>query len=143
MFRWLALRRPDQWCAANMDAMELSLHRANTLAFIGANPTQVVLIPLTDRTRTSGGGWTTSDAAPREPQKFRIIELGSRSSVPIVRGQDGKERKVTFWLLGLHDSAMEIGDHWEADDNREWEVGDIIIDNHYERRGLVVERGRG
>lgn len=126
-----------------MDAVELQIHRSNTLTFILANPSVLSLTPTGARVRTPSGGWSEPDVAPRGPQTFRVIELGQRSTPPIVRTQDGKDRQVNFWLLGTWDANMEIGDHWKTTDGREWEIADMIIDNGYERRGLVVERGRG
>lgn len=119
---------------------ELSIHRQNTTAYIAANPTSVTLVPIQEKVRTASGGWTTSDAAPREPQTMRIIELGARVEPATVKLQDGTERVVRFWLLGEWDASIEVGDHW-VEGSREWEVGDIIRSNHYETRALVAERG--
>lgn len=125
-----------------MDAMELKIHRENTIAFIAAKVSLISLIPISSRVRTPGGGWTVTDGTPRLPQPMRIIELGTNVSRPEITGQDGKQRMADFWLLAQHGAAMAVGDHWIAEDGRSWEVGDIVRDNGYEVRGLVAERGR-
>jgi len=124
-----------------MDATELAIHRANTIAFIAENPTAVTLIPKVGKVRIPSGGWRDEDAIPRLPQSLRIIELGSRSNPPTFRAQDGSVREVHFWLLGTYDADMEPGDHWQGATGRQWEVADVIRFNHYEVRGLVVEYG--
>lgn len=125
-----------------MNALELKIHRANTLAFIAARPSEIALVPVKTRERVKGGGWEETPDTPRDAQTFRIIELGMYSTPPIIRTQDGKERKAEFWLLGAHDAAVAIHDTWTADDGRTWQVGDIIRPNEYETRALVAERGR-
>lgn len=124
-----------------MDALELQVHRENTLAFIAVNPTTVVLIPIDTKERVPSGGYKVVKGEPRTEQTMRIIELGGRGEPATIKLQDGTERTVSFWLLGAHDAAVEIGDSWTATDGREWEVGDIIRSNHYETRALVAERG--
>jgi hypothetical protein len=123
-----------------MEAIELEIHRANTLAFIAAKPTSVTLIPIASKTRKPSGGYTVTDGTARDPQQMRIIELGARGEPATVKLQDGTEREVNFWLLGAHDAAVAIGDHW-TEGVRVWEIGDIIRDNQYEVRALVAERG--
>jgi hypothetical protein len=124
-----------------MDATELRINRANTTAFIEVKPSSIALIPQTRR-RTSAGGWVYEDQPAREPQTFRIIELGMHQTPPILTLTDGKQRAVDFWLLGEWDANMAVDDHWLAEDGREWLVGDIVRSNQYETRGLVVERGK-
>ena len=124
-----------------MDAVELKYHRDNTRVFIGFKPSSIELIPQT-RERTTGGGWKYLPDEPREPQIFRIIELGANTTPPIIVTTDGKQREVEFWLLGEWDANMAVDDTWVASDGREWLVGDIVRPNGYETRGLVVERGK-
>lgn len=120
---------------------ESDIHRKNTLAFIAANPTAVTLIPIQEKVRTASAGWTVQSGTPRSSQIMRIIEPSARSTPATVKLQDGTERVVSFWLLGAHDAAVAVGDHWTEADGRSWEVGDIIRSNHYETRALVAERG--
>jgi len=124
-----------------MDALELSIHIENTAAYIGYKPTVVTLTPET-RTPTPSGGYKTSDLPPRLPQTFRVIELGANVTPPILTLTDGKQRSPEFLLLALPTADVAVDDHWTASDGREWSVGDIVRDNLYEIRALVVERGR-
>lgn len=124
-----------------MNAVELRLNRVNTDAFIRVKPSEIVLVPQTKVYQASGGYKLVDDPA-REPQTFRIIELGANQSPPILRLTDGTQREAEFWLLGSWDAAMAVNDHWKALDGREWIVGDIVRDNGYEVRGLVAERGK-
>lgn len=124
-----------------MSTLETDLNRLNTAAFIAVKPTSLILTPR-ERVKTPGGGYKFEDRTPRTAQTFRIIELGMMSTPPVLTLTDGKQRVVNFWLLGEWDCAMEIDDWWKAEDGREWVVGDIVRDNGYETRGLVVERGK-
>lgn len=124
-----------------MDAIELQLHRQNTSAFIAVKPTQIVLIPV-ERVRNSGsGGYKENDLLARSEQIFRIIEVSTSSTPPIITLSDGKMREAEFLLLGEHDAAIAVNDHW-SDGAREWIVGDIVRANGYETRALVAERGK-
>lgn len=129
-----------------MDPTELELHRLNTEAFINVKPTAIALIPQT-KVETASGGYKFQDGPTRDPQVFRIIELGANQAPPIVRLTDGTQREASFWLLGKFDAAVQIDDRWDAVDPatgrlRKWLVGDIVRPNGYEVRGLVVERGK-
>jgi len=125
-----------------MDSAELDIHRENTAWYIAANPTDVVLIPKTERQRTASGGYTEAPGTPRSSQTFRIIEPNMNTTPPVIKLQDGRERKAEFMLLGLWDAACAIGDSWTAADGRVWEIGDIVHANNYETRALVAEHGR-
>jgi hypothetical protein len=124
-----------------MDAIELDIQTENTAAFIAAKPVSIVLIPST-RSRTPAGGYKLTDGAPRDPQTFRIIELGMQSSPPEIKVQDGTLRAVSFWLLGLPSAAVSNWDHWiDQATGRHWQVADVIRSNEYEVRAVVVEYG--
>lgn len=123
-----------------MTPAELDILRKNTVWFIADRPSAIVLTPRT-KDETDGGGWKWIPGMARAPQTLRIIELGMMTTPPILQLTNGKERKAEFWLLGPYDAAMDKGDFWVADDDRVWEIGDIIRDNDYEIRGLVAERG--
>ena len=124
-----------------MDAMELSLHIENTAAYIAYKPSVIILTPVT-KVETASKGYKKVDGNPRDPQTFRIIELGLNQTPPIITLTDGKQREAEFLLLGMPDAAVAIDDHWTAADGREWSVGDIVRENGYETRALVVERGK-
>ena len=132
---------PEPDPVPTMSSVELKINRDNTTAFIAVKPSSVVLIPQ-EKVEQPSGGYKLVDGEPRRQQTFRIIELGMHQTPPIITLTDGKQRAVDFWLLGEWDADMAVDDHWMAEDGREWLVGDIVRSNHYETRGLVVERGK-
>lgn len=124
-----------------MNQTELNLHIKNTAAYIAYKPSEIILVPV-ERQDTPAGGYTVVDLEPRPAQTFRIIELGSNQSAPVITLTDGKQREVEFWLLGMPDAAVAVDDHWTELDGRQWRVGDVVRPNLYETRALVVERGK-
>lgn len=122
-----------------MDAVELDIQSANTVAFIAERPVSLTLTP-TEKTRTPAGGWKKTEGTARSAQTFRIIEPSIRTTPPQVKLQDGSLREVAFWLLGAVGTIVEQDDHW-TDGMRKWLVADVIRDNGYEVRAIVVEDG--
>lgn len=123
-----------------MNPFELRINRANTRDFISHRATEIILTPR-DKLDTPSGGYKYQDGPPRPPQTFRIIELGTSSTPPVITLTDGNQREAEFWLLGEWDAQVAVDDYWTAPDGREWLVGDLVRDNNYETRALVVERG--
>lgn len=124
-----------------MDPVELEVNRLNTTAFIQVKASSIVLQRVVQR-RTPSGGKLPDVAEPVAAQTFRVIEQAAPSAPQIVQLTDGTARVVNFWLLGEWDSDVQRGDTWR-EAGRDWEVGDIIRDNGYEVRALVVESGGG
>lgn len=123
-----------------LSAAELKYQRANTKAFIAANPTELVLIP---RTRIkSGTGTVFQDGDPRNPQTFKLIDQSTSSSPTPGRVQtsDGVERLIEFILLGESCAEVALWDYW-TDSNGTWEVAQIFPSNQYEIRAAVVRHG--
>lgn len=130
----------------NMNEVELKYNRIQTTAFIAVKPSIITLIPQ-NKIEQPSGGYKLADGDPRDPQTFRIIELGFNHEPPVVELTDGSQREASFWLLGEWDATVDINDYWTASDPdtgrvRTWLVGDIVRSNHYETRALVVERGK-
>lgn len=121
--------------------IELRVNRRNTLAFIAANPSEIVLIPAV-KVKTASGGTRIEDGTPRAPQTLRLIDQsGPASSNPGVQSAlDGKQRLVIFQLLGPYDAVIEVGDHWFIGTTR-YEVTDVLPFNGYEIRAQVVKYG--
>jgi hypothetical protein len=124
-----------------MDPVELEVNRLNTTAFIAAKPSEIVMSRAEQR-RTPSGGKLPDAAVPVPVQTFRVIEQAAPSAPQIVQLTDGTARVVNFWLLGEWDADVQRGDSWR-EGGRDWTVGDIIRDNGYEVRALVVESGGG
>lgn len=123
-----------------MDATELAIHIENTKAYISVKSSSITLTPVA-RVTTASGGYKNTDTFPRPAQVFRIIELSTNTTPPIITLSDGKQRSVEFLLLGLPSAAVAVDDHWLMD-GREWRVGDVVRSNLYEVRAMVVERGK-
>ena len=124
-----------------MDPIELDINRRNTMAFILAKPVRVILTPVLRTKNVGSAGFKNIDQPDRAEQVFRIIEAGSSGASPVATLQDGKQRDASFLLLGPHDAAIAVDDHW-VEGSRTWSVEDIIRSNEYESRALVSERGK-
>ena len=124
-----------------MDANELAMHRANTQAFIAANPSTLTLTPRTKQ--KTGGGTAWIYGTPRPAQVMRLIDQSSTSGPTpgSVRAADGIQRRVTYQLLGTWDATIGLYDTWTDAQGFVWTVDDLIPDNGYERRAEVSRYG--
>jgi hypothetical protein len=124
-----------------VDANELAMHRANTQAFIAANPSTLSLIPRTRQKSGTGVAWIPGPARPA--QVMRLIDQSSTSGPTpgSVRAADGVQRRVTYQLLGTWDAAIGMYDTWTDAQGIVWEVQDLLPDNGYERRAEVIRYG--
>lgn len=116
---------------------ELNAEIANTVAFIAANPSSIVLIP---RTRIKDGrGTRFQEHEPRPAQILRLIDQStSRNTWPgMVQTSDGKERLTDFILLGAPTVVVKLWDYW-TDADGVLEVAEIYPSNQYEFRAAVV-----
>lgn len=120
-----------------LSAAELKYQRANTAAFIGSNPTRIVLIPRIKTKDGAGTRWT--DQPPRLQQTFKLIDQSSSfgPTPGLIRTSDGVERLMDFILIGAHDSAVALWDYW-TDANGVWEIAQLFPPNQYELRAAVV-----
>lgn len=122
-----------------LSAAELKAQRANTKAFIAANPSVLTLIP---RVRfKSGTGVSYQDQPARPPQTFKLIDQSTSSSPTpgLVQTSDGRERLTDYIMLGEPDVEIALWDYW-TDANGTWEVAQIFPPNQYEVRAAVVRR---
>ena len=119
-------------------ATEARVQRANTAAFIAANPISLELIPTT-RTKTAAGGFLGSDGQRRVAQTFRLVEqTHTFGNAPgRLRTPDGTQERVDYMLVGAYDSVMEVGDYWTDADGVRFEILELMPFNGYERRGQV------
>lgn len=118
---------------------ELAVQIANTIAFINANPSIVILTP---RTRVKDGSGTRfQNGEPRPPQTVRLIDQStSRNTWPgMVQTSDGRERLTDFILLAAPDAIVRLWDYW-VDADGTFEVAEIYPSNQYEIRAAVVRR---
>lgn len=120
---------------------ELRVQRANTTAFIDANPILLTLFPQ-ERVKTGGG--TRLLALPARPaQKARLID--QTRTFGVQPGQltagDGRQRIVTYQLLMEWDAEIAKEDYWDDANGIRWVVLDLLPNNGYERRAEVNRYG--
>lgn len=124
-----------------MDPIELKMQRLQTTAFIAHKPTWLVMNrPIQVRSKTGGKG--TVRMATLEEQIVRIIETAAYPNSYLTL-TDGTHREADFMLLMEWDADVQRDDTWTAEDGRNWVVQDVVHDNEYERRALVLEQGKG
>lgn len=116
---------------------ELRVQRSITDAFIAASPIVIQLTPRT-RTVTATGGWTYTAGVVRQPQVFRLIEMGGAYRPS--KSLDGVERKYDFELLGSYNVEVEVGDTFTYRGTR-YEIIELMPDLGYEVRAAVTAHG--
>lgn len=123
---------------------EQTVQRFLTKQFIDSNPIIIQLIPVLLE-KNSRGAVVKTPQAPRVAQTFRLIPLESPSpATPPVLTDDGIHRNHDAVLLGEYNCLMAVGDIWTGVDGYNYEIVEIAPDTplNYERRGLVLKRGR-
>lgn len=123
-----------------MDPVELHFNRLNTQAFIKADPISLVL-QTRGSVRTPSGAVAHEAGAPRPEQTFKLIMQSPAGNSIEQRLPDGTERQVDFVLLGEWDAQVDVGDWWEDDAGRRYEVRAVIPRNGYETRAVVEAHG--
>jgi len=120
---------------------ELRFQRAQTLAFIKANASGLTLTPRSRHTDGSGTRWV--DGEPRESQVMRLVDQSINAGpVPgVIAASDGVQRIVVFQLVGVHDAIMALWDSWTDAAGVRLEIAELLPDNGYEKRGLVIRYG--
>lgn len=111
-----------------------NVQRALTTRFINSDPITLVLIPRVAST-TPGGAKSYVDGTPRNPQVFKLSLLGhDQRPITTVSGQ---ERRIEYHLIGQHDAAIAVGDHWTTDDGIRFEVMGFTDGFGYMTKALV------
>lgn len=119
---------------ANYTGITLTVQRRMTAAFIADDPTTTALIPVT-RTLLANGGYSYVDGAPRPAQTFKLslLAFDQRPTLTVA----GVERLMDFHLIGPHNMAIEVGDHWTADDGTKYEVAALTEGWNYMTKAVV------
>jgi hypothetical protein len=120
---------------------ELNVQRANTKAFIDANP---ILLTLYPQELVKTGGGTRYSALPARPaQKARLIDQTRTFGAQPGRltAGDGAQRIITYQLLMEWDALIARDDYWIDADGIRWNVLDLLPNNGYERRAEVNRHG--
>lgn len=117
----------------------LDVNRRVTLAFIDQNPVDIALIPRSSGRTATGGRLKTSEE-PRASQRFSLIEPSDSGFRYPSSTSDGSQYSVDFMLLGAYDAVMEKDDVFVYE-GREYKLLEIMPDNGYEKRAVVVRHG--
>jgi hypothetical protein len=123
-------------------SIEQDVNRANTIAFIAARPSSIVLIPSV-RTKTASGGTRSTDGTKRAAQTLRLVEqTTSANNTPgRLPAGDGHEKRVSWLLLGAWDAVMDVGDRWTDASGAGYQIEELLPYNGYERRARVMAYG--
>lgn len=113
--------------------------RMNTVAFIEADPREIVLYRPT-RTATGTGGTRAGGWAPQPVQTLRVLPQDGSTSTER-RLPDGSVVRPTWVLLGRHDANMKRGDAFDLPDGSVGEVVYVHEKDAYQRKGEVIGRG--
>lgn len=119
----------------------LEAQRRMTRALIDDDPTEAVLIPRVKAVTASGASAYT-DGPPRASQRFKLSLL-SFDQRPTATLAGGVARLVDYHLIGPHDMAIEIGDHWTAEDGTRYDVTGFTEGWNYMRKAFVVRTLKG
>lgn len=94
-----------------MDAVELSIHRQNTKAFIDSDPA-VLAIVRPGEVRTDAGGRKKSyDAEPLAPQTFRLIPVSD--SPEEIKTSTGRLTAPKYTIMASWDADIQQWDHFD------------------------------
>lgn len=116
------------------------MQRRNTVAFIEADPIDLVLTPHTAED-TPSGGFRLTASEPRTAETLRLIPANDR--MPEVRSSAGRVVRPEYTLMGVHSSPMS---QWDTFTYRGvvYEVASPVrpvhTDSAYERKGDVVRK---
>lgn len=119
-----------------LSAVEATLQRRVTKQFIDANPTSIILLNKIPGPVVGGTQMAGTDVA-RAAQTFRLVWLEERGINE--RPPDGT-RKFDFALVGQHDAAVDIGDHWKLGE-QEFVIESIAPSNEWEVKAYGVSHG--
>ena len=110
---------------------ELDIHRANTLLYIGLNPTDIALTPVNEV--WIAGTKKLVEQTTRSAQTFYVIWAPTTGIVG--GGGSGITHKFDFVLVGTYDAIVAIGDRWDVNNQRN------VIDYVYPSNGYEVKCG--
>lgn len=120
-------------------ALELAVHRANTKAFIDADPRSIVLVRSVPVPNGSGGS-LPGVPAPQPAQTMRLMPVDATVATER-RLEDGSVLKPSWTLLGEHTADMKRGDTFSLPDGTTGEIAYVQEKRTYQVKGEVVSRG--
>lgn len=121
--------------------MGIDILRKSTEAFIRDDWTEISLIPGRGvAVEQPGGGFDYNDAAPRTPQRFKVIASNGGGTGIQPSGDGETIRKFDYVLVGRHGCVAEIGDYW-TDGANSYRITAVLAENGYERKFGVESLG--
>lgn len=118
-------------------AIALDFKRANALAYIASDPTDIAFFPR-ERSPDGAGGFVWTSPAYLAPQRFRLITNGN--SVVARRTVDGQTVTPDLLIMGPWDSTIHEG--WTfIVDGRKFEVVFNLPDVKHCSLSEVIRRG--
>lgn len=122
------------------DPAILAVLRRQTKWFIDDDPFTITLTPVT-KARVAGGGYQTTEGAPRAAQTVKLVYTGSARGVAGQEGsqvtQDGVEHRYDYVVIGEYNFEVAIGDTWRDARGNLCRITGLIPDNEYERRATA------
>lgn len=119
--------------------VELRMQRKQTLAFIIANPTSIILSRV-DVVRDPSGGYVRSPPFSLPAQQMRLDPVATSTSA-VRRTVDGIEVEVEFQLIAHYTADIRRGD-WFYREGIKYEVVFVDITKaDYETQAEVAVRG--
>jgi len=111
-----------------MNHTELVMRRRNVLAFIQADPVQIVFTRDGEPTKTAAGGLVPGVPSVLPQQQARIVQNKRRYNNGLVNSEAGDIPHTDYLLIGMHTLDVEVGDRFT------W------LGEHYEVTGIHEPR---
>lgn len=113
--------------------------RADTVRFISFSPVTLTL-RMYDIIDDGTGGKKEVFVGNRPPQVFTLLEPSSSNYKMKSTQPEGTNTVYDYMLLGKHDAVIGLYDEFTYDGN-EYRVENILSENDYERRAVVLRTG--
>ena len=122
-----------------------ALRKATELA-IKIDPRTITLLPHS-RIDRGGGLYDFEAQTPRAAQTFMVEPVGATlsgitsTSGGVVNSEGASVHQWSYYLVGLYDAEMEIGDTWQEGETV-YRIVALQPKNDYEKRAVVTAYGK-
>ena len=120
-----------------------ALRKATELA-IRIDPRTITLLPHS-RIDRGGGLYDFEAQTPRAAQTFMVEPVGATlsgsTSGGVVNSEGASVHQWSYYLVGLYDAEMEIGDTWQEGETV-YRIVALQPKNDYEKRAIVTAYGK-
>jgi len=116
-----------------MNHAELVMRRRQVLAFVNADPVQIVLQRPTGPIKSAAGGTVRGTSTPLSPQTARIIPAKRRYDHGLVNTEPGELPKTDYLLIARHTFDGRVDDwfQWRGDNYQIKGVRPLIIGDSF------------